>query len=231
MRRRGASARPPARPASRRCGQKGGGHLAEPPLRVEVLLLVTRTRRKARVAEPLQRAVDGRQGDVRPEFLLRDPLDVLAAEDADLVRRRRSGVEAGLQSLGHDALDLRAVAATFAGGDRLDAAVAIGVDPTLDEGATSRERLGDGERLASLDRLHDREQSITLLRVRLASHQSPELRQIPASSLRHMHAASCPRQTHHAEDQAIAQPEQAPNSARERSGIRITRHLADRGRP
>ena len=33
-----------------------------------------------------------------------------------------------------------------------------------DEGPTSRERLGDGERLASPDRLHDREPSITLLR-------------------------------------------------------------------
>jgi hypothetical protein len=101
---------------------------------------------------------------LRTEFPLGDPLHVPAAEHAHLVRGRRTGLEPGLQPLGQDVPDLRAVAARLAGGDCLDAAVSIGVDPTLDEGSASRERLGDGERLASLDRLHDREQKITCLK-------------------------------------------------------------------
>jgi hypothetical protein len=67
--------------------------------------------------------------------MLRDPLDILAAQHAHLVRRRRTNAEPGLQPLGHDALYLRAVAALFAGGNRLNAAITIGVDPRLDEGA------------------------------------------------------------------------------------------------
>ncbi len=100
----------------------------------------------------MQPAVDSGQGDVSPERFFRDPLEVLALEDADLVRRRRIDLKPGLQSLGPYALDRHAVAVTLASADRLDAAVAVGVDRMLDAGAASRERFGDGERLTSLDR-------------------------------------------------------------------------------
>ncbi len=56
---------------------RGDDLLAELPLSLKILLLVTRTRHEACLAEAMQRAVDGRHVDVRTKFLLGDPLHAL----------------------------------------------------------------------------------------------------------------------------------------------------------
>jgi hypothetical protein len=96
--------------------------------------------------------------------------------------------------------------------DRVDPAVAVGVDPALHEPAAAADRVLDVPGLASGQRVRDGEQAVLLLGVLLAAGETPQQIQVPRLAFPDDHHGLLARSRHHPMTTRPAQPVRAPNA-------------------